>query len=181
MIYKYDKDELRFVSVTKVYWFCLSTLILIAMSVASFFFYLHGISNGLSSITPEEKIIILRNADKFSVDKLKGYLDDLNVKFAGVVYAQAQLETNGFTSRIFKENNNLFGMKQAMHRSSTNIGEQHGHAYYESWRQSVLDYALYQCKYLSDINTREQYLQYLKDNYAEDPNYFNKLTKILNK
>ena len=181
MIYKYDKDELRFVSVTKVYLFCASTLMLIAVSIASFFFYLHGISNGLSSITSEEKIIILRKADGFSVDKFKGYLGELNVKFADVVYAQAQLETNGFTSRIFKENNNLFGMKQAMQRSSTNIGEQHGHAYYESWRQSVLDYALYQCKYLSDINTREQYLQYLKDNYAEDPNYFNKLTKILNK
>jgi flagellum-specific peptidoglycan hydrolase FlgJ len=97
------------------------------------------------------------------------------------VYAQAQLETNGFTSRIFKENNNLFGMKQAMQRSSTNIGEQHGHAFYESWRQSVLDYALYQCKYLSGINSKDEYLQYLKQNYAEDPNYFNKLTKLLKK
>lgn len=181
MMYKFDKNELRFVSVTKLYYFCMSTLILVAISIASFFFYLRGISNGLSSITPEEKIIILRKADAFSVDKFKSYLEELNVKFVDVVYAQAQLETNGFKSRIFKENNNLFGMKQAMQRSSTNIGEQHGHAYYESWRQSVLDYALYQCKYLSEVTTREQYLQYLKDNYAEDPNYFNKLTKLLKK
>jgi hypothetical protein len=181
MIYRYNKKELRFVGVTKMYYFCSSLVVISLMALSSFFFYSYGMSRGFISVSPEEKIIILRNADAFSVDKFKGYLSELNVKFADVVYAQAQLETNGFKSKIFKENNNLFGMKQAMQRSSTNIGEQHGHAYYDSWRQSVLDYALYQCKYLSDVSTREQYLQYLKENYAEDPNYFNKLNKILNK
>lgn len=181
MIYKFDNDKLMYVNVSRIYIASASLVALVLISVSSIFFYFNGISNGLNSITPEEKIIILKKADKFSVEKFKGYLDDLNVKFKDVVYAQAQLETNGFTSRIFKENNNLFGMKQAMQRSSTNIGEQYGHAYYESWRQSVLDYALYQCKYLSNIDSREQYLQYLKQNYAEDPNYFIKLTKLLKK
>lgn len=181
MIYKFDNDKLMYVNVSRIYIASAFIVALVAVSLSSIIFYFNGISSGVNSISPEEKIIILKKADKFSVDKFKGYLDDLNVKFADVVYAQARLETNGFTSRIFKENNNLFGMKQAMQRSSTNIGEQYGHAYYESWRQSVLDYALYQCKYLSGINSREEYLQYLKQNYAEDPNYFNKLTKLLKK
>jgi flagellum-specific peptidoglycan hydrolase FlgJ len=71
-------------------------------------------------------------------------------------------------------------MKTATKRSSTNKGEQHGHAYYDNWRESVLDFALWQCRYLSTINTRGEYLRYLKANYAEDPNYINKLEKMLN-
>jgi flagellum-specific peptidoglycan hydrolase FlgJ len=71
-------------------------------------------------------------------------------------------------------------MKTTTKRSSTNKGEQHGHAYYDNWRESVLDFALWQCRYLSTINTRGEYLRYLKANYAEDPNYINKLEKMLN-
>jgi flagellum-specific peptidoglycan hydrolase FlgJ len=74
----------------------------------------------------------------------------------------------------------MFGMKQSTRRSSTNKGEQYGHAYYDNWRESVLDYALWQCKYLSGINTRAEYLEYLKSNYAQDPNYYSKLIKIIN-
>jgi hypothetical protein len=47
--------------------------------------------------------------------------------------------------------------------------------------ESVVDYAFYQAQYLSDIKTEAEYLQYLKANYAEDPNYMAQLQVIIDK
>lgn len=66
-------------------------------------------------------------------------------------------------------------MKLARSRNTTAIGEFSGHALYEDWRQSVMDYSLYQSTYLRKIRTEDQYLEYLSQHYAEDPNYVNKL------
>lgn len=180
MIYKYSKKDLAFKNVFIKY---VSTTFLVVFSLVLFtsiFFYQYGKREGIASLSDQERMVVIKQIDPFKVQELKDYLEELNVKFPDIVYAQARLETNGFKSKIFKENNNLFGMKQSTRRSSTNKGEQHGHAYYDNWRESVLDYALWQCKYLSQINTRAEYLEYLKANYAEDPNYYQKLLKIIN-
>ena len=117
--------------------------------------------------------------DVFTEQKLKQYLIELNVKFPNVVFAQAKLESGNFRSKIFEENNNLFGMKQPSVRTTTATGEQYNHATYNSWRESVLDYALYSCKYTSNIQTEEEYIAYLGSRYAEDTNYVNKLKNIV--
>ena len=179
-MYTYNERELRFENKIVTLAFIIFGLIVFSILIGFTLGYYAGKAKSIDSLSTKEKVIVINAMDPFKVDSLKDYLHQLNVKFADVVYAQAQLETNGFTSNIFRENHNLFGMKQAMKRSSTNKGEQFGHAYYDTWRESVLDYALFQCKYLSDINTRDEYLQYLRQNYAEDPNYYNKLVKLLN-
>ena len=181
MIYKYNAKELRFEKATMKLAYIIFGGLVLAFLVGFIVGYFTGKYQPIQTLSSKEKVIVINTMDPFKKDSLKSYLEQLNIKFADVVYAQAQLETGGFTSNIFRENNNLFGMKQAMRRSSTNKGEQFGHAYYDTWRESVLDYALYQCRYLSDISTRGEYLQYLKQNYAADPNYYNKLLKILNK
>lgn len=117
--------------------------------------------------------------DVFTEQKLKEYLIELNVKFPNVVFAQAKLESGNFKSKIFEENNNLFGMKQPSVRTTTATGEQYNHATYNSWRESVLDYALYSCKYTSNISSEDEYIAYLGSRYAEDTNYINKLKNIL--
>ena len=180
MIYKYNEKELKFEKAAIKLAYMAVIGLVIAMIIGFVLGFIAGKCRPINTLSNEEKVIVINKMDPFKVDSLKDYLEQLNIKFADVVYAQAQLETAGFTSNIFRENNNLFGMKQAMRRSSTNKGEQFGHAYYDTWRESVLDYALYQCRYLSDISTRGEYLQYLKQNYAADPNYYNKLLKILN-
>ena len=42
-------------------------------------------------------------------------------------------------------------MKQARARATTANGTQLGHAYYDDWKESVTDYALYQAAYLNKI------------------------------
>jgi uncharacterized FlgJ-related protein len=91
------------------------------------------------------------------------------------------LETGHFSSRIFVENNNLFGMKQARARSTTAVGTQLGHAFYDNWKQSVMDYALFQNAYMNKLRKEKAYLKYLDKNYAEAENYDKKLIQIIEK
>jgi flagellum-specific peptidoglycan hydrolase FlgJ len=72
-------------------------------------------------------------------------------------------------------------MKQARMRVNTADGTQHNHAYYESWRASVLDYAFYQCRYLGGIRSEDGYYQYLGQSYAEDGGYVTKLRALIRK
>lgn len=103
----------------------------------------------------------------------------MNIRFPHIVYAQAQLETGNFTSHIFQVNNNLFGMREAKRRPTTNKGTENGHAYFDNWKESVVDYAFYQAAYLFKLKNEGEYWDYLGQNYAEDPNYVNKLKKII--
>jgi uncharacterized FlgJ-related protein len=125
------------------------------------------------------KVEAVKSIDpSFSKEKLLATLKEMNVKYYDIVYAQALVETGRFTSNIFRNGNNLFGMKVARQRPTTAIGEYKGHAKYESWEDSVLDYALFQAAYTKKCKTREEYLQYLKRNYAGDPDYVNKVRQL---
>lgn len=182
MIYKYDEKTLNYEKITGKWIILVVTLLLMSIAITSVF-TMKGL-NDVRFISEETKAVILREADKrnvFSREDLKAYILELNVRFPHIVLAQAELETGGFKSNIFKENNNLFGMKVATRRPTTNKGEENGHAYYENWRESVVDYAFYSAQYLSKIKTEEEYLEYLRQSYAEDPNYVNKLINIINK
>jgi len=132
-------------------------------------------------ISPEDKLIIIREANTFSEDKLEKKIYSLNFRFPHIVLAQSKLESGYFKSSIFLENNNLFGMKEAKSRSNLAIGTKRSHAHYENWQDSVLDYALYYSTYLYKIRTEQEYYSYLSQYYAEDPNYIVRLKQIIKK
>lgn len=138
-------------------------------------------SNVLTGLSEEEKLVIIQEHNQFSEEKLIDKLKELNVKFPYIALAQAKLETGNFTSKVFREGNNLFGMREAKQRITTAKGTENNHAYYYSWGESVLDYSFYQCRYLSNIHTEEQYLQYLSQSYAENPNYVSILRGMIEK
>jgi hypothetical protein len=126
-----------------------------------------------------EKMILIRESDVFKEEKLVQMLKDLNIRFPYIVMAQSIIETGNWKSRIFQENHNLFGMKEAKRRITTAGGTQYNHAYYNHWRESVYDYAFYQCRYLHAIKNEEEYFQYLGASYAEAPNYVETLKKTI--
>lgn len=128
----------------------------------------------------KEVILVTDRADIFTPDKLRDLLIDLNLRHPDIIYAQALIESGHFTSDIFIENHNLFGMKVATQRPTTNKGVRRNHAYYSSWQNSVLDYAMYQSKYLSKLS-KEQYLSYLHRSYAEDKTYVARIRDIISK
>ena len=115
----------------------------------------------------------------FSTTNMLMTMDEVGIVYPDIVMAQAKIETAHFTSKIFKENNNLFGMKLPRQRSTTAIGEQYNHAEYTSWRQSVIDYKLWQDKVLTKVKSRRAYLKYLSKYYATDKQYVTLIKKMI--
>jgi len=120
-----------------------------------------------------------KNEYPFSQDELVIMLKDLNVKYPHIVLAQSILETGHYSSTVFKVNHNLFGMKEARQRVKTALGTQLGHAYYDNWKESVYDYAFYQCRYMGRLDTEAEYYQALDASYAEAGEYSSKLKQIV--
>lgn len=180
MLYTYNRKKIQWTNVFHKIIISYITVLCLTALLTYEYGYDHGYTYGLDSLSEEQRIMILNKTDKFSEDKLKQYLLDLNVKFPHIVFAQAKLESGNFQSNIFRENNNIFGMKVAKSRVTTNVGTDNGHAKYENWRQSVLDYAFYQASFLSDLRTEDEYYNYLDKNYAEVPDYAKRVKSIAN-
>ena len=182
MLYKFDKHKMNFVIATRTYLRMIYCLLL--GSIISFIIITCMQTEKLNSIkyiTEETRMLVINQENEFSEVKLKEYIIGLNIKFPHIVFAQAKLESGYFKSTIFRENNNLFGMKIATRRPTTNKGENRGHAVFETWKESVLDYAFYQARFLGDIKSEGEYIQYLRANYAEDPGYVDKVIKLSKK
>ena len=180
MIYKFDKEKFVFKKIK----FSKTFLIAIGLCLAiiSTLFYIGDILHKkqlLNSYKNMEHQLVVQETDPFTKDKLVVMLKELNIKFPHIAMAQSMIETGQWKSKIFKQNNNLFGMKEAKFRITTAGGTQDNHAYYIHWRESVYDYAFYQCRYLSNIDTEAKYFEYLQASYAEDPNYVNSIKAII--
>lgn len=83
-----------------------------------------------------------------------------------IALAQTKIESAHFTSKICKENKNIFGIKH--NPAGFSKGIKNGHAYYEKYIDCISDYIRIQNMYLNKINGK----------YAEDKNYIKKLKTI---
>ena len=120
--------------------------------------------------------------DPFSESKVKDYLIQLHVKYPDIAIAQMKLESANGTSKVFREGNNLWGMKYAEHRPTTALGIRNNHAYYSHWRQSCIDYAIWQ-SFVEDpenISSESEWMSYISKYYSEDNSYRNKILVIMN-
>lgn len=149
------------------------------------FFIIIGDTIGLLHLatSPNKPIVIQQiMAQKidttFSLIKLEEYILQLNMKYPKVVVAQAIIESGHFKSKLFKENNNLFGMRLAKHRHCIAIGSKNGYALYNNWKESVVDYAFYQKTYLSKL-TEQEYINAIQKRHCSDKNYNKLLNQII--
>jgi len=189
MIYKYSDEKLTFekVNLKKVAYVAagVAAAITLALTLTSRYSHQNGFEAGaeyaLEHMPIEEKMMVITQAhdSSFSQAKLVQMLKDLNVRFPHIVMAQAMIESGHFQSNIFRTNHNLFGMKQARMRCTTAKGTNLAHAYYDNWKESVYDYAFFQSRYLHDLKTEAQYLEYLDRNYAEAKNYDAAIKRVI--
>ena len=170
-IYRYNERTLQYERLHVWIYVLTAVAIMTLMSISR--------SRDRTEYSETELVVLEDERSAFSEEALLKEIDDCGIRFADIVYAQAVLETGSFKSKIFTESNNLFGMKLARSRNTTAVGENRGHAMYDDWRRSVQDYSLYQSTYLRKIKTEKQYLRFLGENYAEDPSYVSKLTRIM--
>lgn len=120
----------------------------------------------------QDKVTIVYDiSDPYSESKLIDYLKDLNVKYPLIALSQMKLESANGTSPIFKKNNNLFGMKMPGTRPTTALGIANNHAKYAHWRQSVIDYAMWQAYVMNteNVSSEDAWLEYINRFYSEIP------------
>lgn len=96
-------------------------------------------------------------------------LSILPIVHKDIVLAQVALESAYAQSELTKTNNNLVAMRK-----------KYGYATYKNWAYSLLDYALWQDKYMMGLN-EEEYLNKLGKIYAADTNYIEKVKKVMEK
>jgi uncharacterized FlgJ-related protein len=175
-LYRYDSKSLQFKK------FPISTQALKALFTAILIFMFLGMSTTevkTEYVTNTEDILLVRSNREFSEEKLVNLLKELNLPYPHITLAQAKLESGEFSSRIFKENHNLFGMKEAKVRVNLAQGTQYGHAYYNSWEESVLDYAFWYSSYARKCKTENELFQLLDQQYAEADQYVSSLKHII--
>jgi flagellum-specific peptidoglycan hydrolase FlgJ len=119
---------------------------------------------------------------KDSIIDCNYYFQKHRIRFSHIVYAQAILESDNFKSNLYKNNNNLFGMKVPAQRFTFCINpfDYGNYSKYESIEYCILDYKAWQMQNAYNIYTEEGYFNLLSNIYAEDKNYINKLKKIRN-
>lgn len=185
MLYTYCKDSLTFKRINPRKLFRAVGASLLFLGITYYTTYnvatQKAAAKSMTNMSYEQKVLIVNEISKneFSKEAVVEELKRLNVKYPHIVLAQALIESGHFQSNIFRSNNNLFGMKEAKQRTTTARGTNLGHAYYDNWKESILDYAIFQSAYLRDLNTEEQYLSYLGANYAEASNYELAVTNMI--
>lgn len=176
-LYKYNSKKLKYELVNYP-----GIFLKIALIYFTLFLFL-GLTNQpaeIEYITDTEKVLIIEEMNQFSEEALIDELSKLNFKFPHIVLAQAILETGTYESKIFKENHNLFGMKEARVRLNLAKGTQFGHAYYDNWKESVMDYALWYSTFAYRCKTEKQLYKLLDKQYAEAPAYVSSLQHVVN-
>lgn len=103
-------------------------------------------------------------------------------KFAQWITAQAAHETGNFTSYIYLNNLNAFGMKFMGQKTAQ--GEKNGYAYYENFAGSVADYRrLFKSYGFVSVGTVENYIKFLKSRKyfeASEQDYLTAVKYFLN-
>ena len=175
-LYKYDDTKLQFKQIN--YAPKLIKAIVITFTIFAFM----GVNTAepnVEYITDVEEVLLVEEENQFTEEKLIEEIKRLNFKYPHIVLAQAKLETGNYTSRIFKENHNLFGMKEAKVRLNLAEGTQYSHAYYNDWEDSIMDYALWYASYARKCKNEKQLYKLLDKQYAEASYYVETLQSMV--
>lgn len=118
---------------------------------------------------------------EFSRENFIEYVvNNSEILYKEITIKQAILETGHLKSKIFQNNNNLFGMKHPKQRETTSLGTKNNHAYYVDWVSSVKDFELWQKDFIQRNNIQDSlsYIKRLNEVYSENLEYINILEKI---
>jgi len=112
----------------------------ISLTVFAIFRYLAKRKKASPQGTDGDPSLLLAKAETIkSIFVTEGLSD----KESGYWTAVSAHETGGWTSEVYKSNNNMFGMKQPEQRDTTSEGEKNGYASYKNEMDSILDLLLW--------------------------------------
>ncbi len=167
MLYRFDKNKLTYIPINKnknfyrILFGIIIGIFLISMSI-SFIYY--SIKN--KEYLESEVVVNLITNESFSKEKLIKEIRSSKFKFPDIIIAQAYIETSHFSSSVWEQNHNLFGMRLPLTRLTLAIGDNLNHAVYKNWKDSVKDRLIYEALYLYKIKSKDEYYEFLDVNYA---------------
>lgn len=175
-LYKYDLSTLQYKEVPYLMKITKFSLLVILGTL-----FLGGSTTPIKKVyvNNSEEILIIEKEKEFNEQRLINKIKELNLPYPHITLAQAKLETGDYSSKIFKENHNLFGMKEARVRINLAKGTQYNHAYYNNWEESVLDYSFWYASYARKCKTEDELFQLLDAQYAEATYYVQSLKQII--
>jgi len=117
---------------------------------------------------------------EFSYELLQQAIYFQQIERPDIVLRQAMLESGNFTSDIFLNANNIFGIRRAKIRLTPAIDEYKGHAKYLHWYDSTRDYKYLQDYYKELGYKTDDYFLFLEQiPYATNPNYTTILKELV--
>jgi len=160
MLYKYNKQTLQFEpTTTRKNYFILFLVVVV--------FFLISFTSGVitNNYTERVPVIIEKNND-LNLQLVEKEIKALKIRFPNIVLKQIKRESNYLKSNISKINHNITGMRPSFSRATTARGENLGFNVYRNWRESLIDYALYQEAFTRNIETEDEYYQFLDQVYC---------------
>lgn len=141
---------------------------LYTFAVCGVIFLCVGFSSAVKINTIFEKVpvIIRSEAEECNEENVKSYIAKLHLSFPEIVYQQTVLESGHYTSNVFKTMHNLTGMKVSGGRPTLGRNNGNQFAEYDNWKESLVDYALWQAAYTRDIKTSKEYYEFLDKIYC---------------
>ncbi len=151
----------------------------VLISVGSFF-----IGKNLNTIinkTLVTQIEFHKKEVKLTPTEFSEILKKYKFIYPEVVMAQAYIETGLGSAGVGRTNKNLFGMRYPTTRVTLAIGEEYGFAVFDNYKESVLDYKLWQTTVFGVNNniSLDEYYQTLDMIYSENKNYSLKVKQVI--
>lgn len=137
--------------------------------LAAIVFTVLGFSSAVkvNSMVERIPVVLPPQTDLCTDDNVKACIKRLNLRFPKIVYQQAVVESNHYTSPLFKNLNNLVCMENARQRPTVGSDIGNRFARYDNWQESLVDYALWQAYYARDVDTEEDYYYLLDKVYCD--------------
>lgn len=181
-IFIFDKESLTFQNVKTLSYIKIGSYLLGIFIVLFTLGWFTGTNKYIiNKITHKTTDTLRVHGEPFSEKALIELIRDANVKYPHIVLAQAKLESGGFKSKIFRKNNNMFGMRMPKQRPTTAIGENNGFALYRDWIDCLYDYCLYQAYAMKTVDDETEYFTRLEEKYCTDTGYVASIKNIIKK
>lgn len=166
VLYKFDEQSLAYRRINKPAYLLKYIGITLGICLTvGIFSSMQYIEKTKVKLIKSEAVINLITNETFSKEKFFEEVDRSNFKFPEIIKAQALIESQHFTSPVWKENNNALGMRLPNSRFTVATGTNLGHATYKTWKDCIKDRLIYEALYLNDL-TKAQYYKYLDKVYA---------------
>lgn len=124
-----------------------------------------------------ENIEILQTPELTKQNVIK-FIKQLPLQHADILYQKIILETGHLTSQLATNYNNLTGMRVVKKRITTQSGIAiKGYGKYDDWRDSILDYLLWQQSVVKKKLSKSEYYDFTAKIYSVRKNEYVKTLK----